>query len=46
LVAASRAAASLERRLSIVSASGFAVGTSSGDGRSFLAIFFGIGAIF
>src|SRR5262245_13688938 len=45
LVAASRAAASFVRRFSIVSASGFAVGTSSGDGRSFLAIFLGIGAL-
>jgi hypothetical protein len=43
LVAASRAAARRVRRFSMVSTSGLAVSTVSGDGRSFFAIFFGMG---
>jgi len=46
LVAASRAAASVVRRLSSRSTSALAVATSSGYGRSFFAIFFGIGRLF
>src|SRR5262245_8183422 len=45
LVAAVRAAASVVRRFSSFSTSGLAFATSSGDGRSFLAIFFGMVAL-
>src|SRR5262249_10333365 len=45
LVAAVRAAASVVRRFSSFSTSGLAVATSSGAGRSFLAIFFGMVAL-
>src|SRR5262249_59608835 len=45
LVAAVRAAATVVRRFSSFSTSGLALATSSGDGRSFLAIFFGLVAL-